>query len=357
MSGPISTLVNKTQSAPAVAAFLSIGVVQAIIMMVLQGIVVKEWQAFLKPTILQVPRGYSVPTNFAIFLFGFLFQLLFMCDAVRLRNTAQAMLSCVLNAGFLPLAIFQRIDIIEAETSLRGSTDINGDSLVYLDQDPWSKIGNILFAMPIIIGVFTLLLVVSVWYLKQFFSWQSYRNVGADSKLRKMRLMYQIFVMLAKMVIYFIICFEIDLGVSQHQAEGTEFIIHMIILGVAVVIIGMSMMWAKSENRTGMIVSISAYLAGLVYFVYMLVRLLTSKMMFGSAANALTAFAGMAILSILLTTIFAIICLRNFWSGLKEHLGKHEEAWDNQSRIKDMELETSAGFQYQSVGSKLDLDS
>jgi hypothetical protein len=163
--------------------------------------------------------------------------------------------------------------------------------------------------------------------------------------------------MLAKMVIYFIICFEIDLGVSQHRGQGTDFIIHMVILGVAVVIVVMSMVWAKSENRIGMIVSISAYLAGLVYFVYMLVRQLTSKMRFGAAANALSAFAGMAILSILLTTIFAIICLRNFWGGLKEHLGKHEEAWDNQSRMKDMELETSAGFQYQSVGSKLDLDS
>ncbi|KAM0326863.1 hypothetical protein ACHAPQ_007585 [Fusarium lateritium] len=156
MSGPISKLVNKTQSAPAVVAFLSIGVVQAIIMMVLQGIVVIQWQAFLKPTVMQ------------------------------------AMLSCVLNAGFLPLAIFQREDIKEAETSLRKSKDVNGDSLVYLDQDPWSILGSILFAMPIIIGVFTLLLVVSVWYLKQFFSWQSYRNVGADSKLRKMRLMYQV---------------------------------------------------------------------------------------------------------------------------------------------------------------------
>jgi hypothetical protein len=163
--------------------------------------------------------------------------------------------------------------------------------------------------------------------------------------------------MLAKMVIYFIVCFEIDMGVSLHRAQGTEFIIHMVILGVAIVIIGMSMIWAKIENRIGMIVSISAYLAGLVYFVYMLVIMQISKRQFGSAVNALTAFAGMAMLSILLTTIFAIICLRNFWSGLKEHLGKHEEAWDNQSRMKDMELETSAGFQYQSVGSKLDLDS
>ncbi|KAH7242198.1 hypothetical protein BKA59DRAFT_546523 [Fusarium tricinctum] len=356
MPGPISTLASKTQSAPAVVAFLSIGVAQATIMMVLQGIVVVQWQAFLKPTVLQVPRGYTVPTNFAIFLFGFLFQLVFMCDAIRLRNTAQAMLSCVLNAGFLPLAIFQRADIKDAETSLRGSSDVNGDSLVYLDQDPWSIIGNILFAMPIIIGVFTLLLVISVWYLKQFFSWQSYRNVGADSKLRKMRLMYQIFAMLAKMDIYFIICFEIIMGVTKHRAQGIEFIIHMVILGIAVVIIGMSMIWAKSENRIGMIASISAYLAGLAYLIYMLVTMHTSKR-FGTAVNALTAFASMAIFFILLTTIFGIICLRNFWGGLKEHLGKHEEGWDHQSRMNDMELETRTGFQYQNLESKLDLDS
>ncbi|KIL90347.1 hypothetical protein FAVG1_06077 [Fusarium avenaceum] len=335
MPGPISTLVSKTQSAPAVVAFLSVGVVQATIMMVLQGIVVVQWQAYLKPNIL---------------------QLLFMCDAIRLRNTAQAMLSCVLNAGFLPLAIFQRSDIKEAETSLRGSRDVNGDSLVYLDQDPWPIIGNILFVMPIIIGVFTLLLVISVWYLKQFFSWQSYRNVGADSKLRKMRLMYQIFAMFAKMVIYFIICFEIIMGITQHRGRGTEFIIHMVILGVAVVIIGMSMIWAKSENRIGMIASISAYVAGLVYLVYMLVAIHTSKR-FVLSVNALTAFASMAILFMLLTTIFGIICLRNFWGGLKEHLGKHEEGWDNQSRMNDMELETRNGFQYQNLESKLDLDS
>lgn len=166
----------------------------------------------------------------------------------------------------------------------------------------------------------------------------------------------QIFAMFAKMVIYFIVCFEIIMGVTQHRAQGTEFIIHMVILGVAVVVIGLSMIWAKSENRIGMIASISAYLAGLAYFIYMLVAMNTSKR-FGSAVNALTAFASMAILFILLTTIFGIICLRNFWGGLKEHLGKHEEGWDNQSRMNDMELETRNGFQYQNLESKLDLDS
>jgi uncharacterized membrane protein YozB (DUF420 family) len=146
------------------------------------------------------------------------------------------------------------------------------------------------------------------------------------------------------------------MGVTKHRAQGIEFIIHMVILGIAVVIIGMSMIWAKSENRIGMIASISAYLAGLAYLIYMLITMHTSKR-FGTAVNALTAFASMAIFFILLTTIFGIICLRNFWGGLKEHLGKHEEGWDHQSRMNDMELETRTGFQYQNLESKLDLDS
>ncbi|KAF5000451.1 hypothetical protein FGRMN_1782 [Fusarium graminum] len=356
MSAPTPTFVNKLYSAPPALAFISIGLVQGIIVTILQGVVVLKWQAFLKPTVMQVPAGYTVPTNFAVFLFGFLFQLVFMCDAIRLRSTAQAMLACVLNAGFLPLAVLQRHDIKNAEEQLRGSTDMNGDHLVYLDRHPWDDYGDILFALPIIVAICTLLLVISVWYLKKFFSWQSYRNVSADAKLRRMRIIYQIFVMLAKMVMYFIICFEVVYGVTQLQARGTEFIIRMILLGVAVVNICLSIVWCKSENRIGMIVSICIYLAGMAYLVYMLVSIQIRWRYYSTTFEILTSYASMAIVFILITTIFAIICLRNFWSGLKEHLGKHEEAWDQNARSKDLELETKDGFQYESLGSKLDLD-
>jgi hypothetical protein len=115
-----------------------------------------------------------------------------MWDAIRLRSTAQAMLACVVNAGFLPLAIFQRRDIEEAIDSLKTSTDANGDHLVNTDMDIWPVIGKILLVIPIIVAVCTLILPISAWYLKQYFSWQSYRNVGADARMRKIRITHHV---------------------------------------------------------------------------------------------------------------------------------------------------------------------
>jgi hypothetical protein len=159
----------------------------------IRSVVLIQWQAFLKPAIREVPRGFTVPTNLAIFIFGFVFQLLFMYDAIRLRSTAQVSLACVLNAGFLPFAIFQRKQMRKSIDSLRGSTDSNGEPLVNLDINIWPVVGKLQVAIPFIVGVCTLLLVINAWYLKQYFSWQSYRNVGADAKLRKMRIAHQVF--------------------------------------------------------------------------------------------------------------------------------------------------------------------
>uniref|UniRef100_A0A0D2YBM7 Uncharacterized protein n=1 Tax=Fusarium oxysporum (strain Fo5176) TaxID=660025 RepID=A0A0D2YBM7_FUSOF len=336
----MSAVLNKIHTAPAAAAFLSIGLFQGITVTLLQSVVLLQWQEYARPTVIQVPRGYSIPTNFAIFIFGFIFHLLFMWDAIRLRSTAQAMLACVVNAGFLPLAIFQRRDIEEAIDSLKTSTDANGDRLVNTDMDIWPVIGKILLVIPIIVAVCTLILPISAWYLKQYFSWQSYRNVGADARMRKIRITHHIFVMLAKMDIYFIVCFVLIFCfpvLGGMRNGGTYFIVNLVLLGVAVAIISASIMFSKSENR------IDAQL--------------DSRRRSGGSINSFTAFGCMSVLSIFMTTIFAILCLRNFYGGLKEHLGKHEEAWDPHGSAKDFELHNDINFEYKSVPSVRDLDS
>nr|RBQ88787.1 hypothetical protein FVER53263_11138 [Fusarium verticillioides] len=336
----MSAIVNKIRSAPAAAAFLSIGLFQGITVTLLMSVVLLQWQEYARPTVIQVPRGYSIPTNFSIFIFGFIFHLLFMWDAIRLRSTAQAVLACVINAGFLPLAISQRRDIAEAIESFKTSTDSNGDHLVNTDMDIWPVIGKILLVIPIIIAVCTLILPISAWYLKQYFSWQSYRNVGADAKMRKIRIIHHIFVMLAKMDIYFIICFDMVFCfpvLGGLRSGGTDFIVNLALLGVALTVIAVSIMFSKSENRVD--------------------AQLDERRRSGGSIDSFTAFGCMGILSIFMTTIFAILCLRNFFGGLKEHLGKHEEAWDPHASAKDFELGNDINFEYKSVPGVRDLDS
>jgi hypothetical protein len=128
----------------------------------------------------------------AIFIFGFVFQFIFMADAIRLKSTVQAMLACVLNAGFLPLTIYQRKQTRESIESLQRSRDHNMEPIVHIEKPIWHDVGGLLLAMPFIVGVCTISLIISVWYLKQYFDWQSYRNVGADSRLRKIRTIHQV---------------------------------------------------------------------------------------------------------------------------------------------------------------------
>jgi hypothetical protein len=208
----VSNIANKVHSAPSVVSFLSIGLLQGITVSILQGyapyrssspfsfkpltitcrIVVINWNEYLKPTVMQVPSGYTIPTNLAIFIFGFVFQLIFMIDAIRLKSTAQAMLACVLNAGFLPLAIYQRKQIRHSIEQFKGSTDSKGEHLVHLEKPIWQDIGGLLLAMPFIVGACTFALMATVWYLKQYFDWQAYRNVGADARLRRIRTIHQV---------------------------------------------------------------------------------------------------------------------------------------------------------------------
>ncbi|KAH7316856.1 hypothetical protein B0I35DRAFT_264487 [Stachybotrys elegans] len=353
------TTITKIRLAPVVAAFLGISLFQAIAVTALQSVILVNWQEFLKPTVMQVPRGLTVPTNLSVFIFGFVFQLLFMYDAVRLRSTAQAILACVVNAGFLPFAVFQRMQIWNSIVSLRGSTDINGDSLVHLDVDVWRVVGPLSLAISAVVGLCTIFMVIATWYLGQYFSWQSYRNVNADAKLRRMRINHQIFVMLAKVDLYFIMCFHIIYSVSVLRGQGSEFIINMVLLTVAIVIIVMSLRWSKTENRTGMLLSILVYISGLAYFLYKVIDIHVSKRrsIYSSTIEALTTFGCMAIGFIFATTVYAIICTTNFWRGLKEHLGKHEEGWERRLHTSGFDINTNIDLGYKNVPSVRDLDS
>jgi uncharacterized membrane protein YozB (DUF420 family) len=162
--------------------------------------------------------------------------------------------------------------------------------------------------------------------------------------------------MLAKADIYFIISFEVYFGVTERRGQGTEFIIRMVVLAIAVVITCLSIVWSKSENRIGMAVSISAFLAMIGYLIYMVVLSVQGKR-FASVASISNCYAAMAIGFLFFTTIFAILCLRNFYGGLKEHLEKHEEGGTLAPSVKNFEMDSNVSFEYQSVRSIRDLDS
>jgi len=74
----------------------------------------------------------------------------------------------------------------------------------------------------------------------------------------------------------------------------------------------------RRENRPGGIVVLCAYVAGLAYFIFKLVRMYQPghEEQYKPVRNSLTVFAAITVLLITGTIVNAIVCLRNFNQGL-----------------------------------------
>lgn len=87
----------------------------------------------------------------------------------------------------------------------------------------------------------------------------------------------------------------------------------------------------RRESIVGMVVVVVFYLAALAYYIFKLVRIYSPKVtIYSSVRKSLASFAVLAILLIVVTIAYAIICSTNFGKGLKPHIQKKHGAGKNQ---------------------------
>ncbi|POW16063.1 hypothetical protein PSTT_01600 [Puccinia striiformis] len=114
-----------------------------------------------------------------IFILAHLFQLYFALDALRHKNTIQLIGLCCFNFAFLVYAIIQVPEIREIE--LAKGIDSNS-----------STPAVILLIIPACIGTCQVAFVYLTWHLFKEFGWQIYKQIGADRKIKRVYLWYQI---------------------------------------------------------------------------------------------------------------------------------------------------------------------
>lgn len=126
----------------------------------------------------------TIPTFLALYIFGFLFQLLLVYDALRLKNTIQIIGLCIYNLGLLVYAAVQMDQIEEAVTFLNKKNAI--------DTGVWTAERPFLIAIPCIIGLGTVLMAVIAWKLYDEFAWTIYKHISADLRLKRRYLTFQV---------------------------------------------------------------------------------------------------------------------------------------------------------------------
>ncbi|KAH8883659.1 hypothetical protein GQ53DRAFT_427310 [Thozetella sp. PMI_491] len=280
----------------------------------------------------------TIATFLTLFIFGFLYQLVLSWDALRMKNTIQIIGICLSNLALLIYTALQIDQISTAAEILKEKNVIKPDPT---SQAVWGAIRPFLIAIPIIIAVVTIGISFVAWKLYREFAWDILKQIGADYRMKKRFLYYQIYIALLKFDFFFFLGFTVQFLVIVTGTGDVEFGLTIAAIPVTIAILLFAALSSRRENKFGMVAVIILYFGGLAYFFFKLVRIYQPghKDNYEAVRKSLTAFAVITIVLIILTIINAFICMSNFGAGLKAHLMKPSS--------RDPEKEDPNSFQLQ----------
>jgi hypothetical protein len=117
-------------------------------------------------------------------MFGYIYQLFLVWDALRLKNTIQVIGLVLYNIGILVYAAIQFDQIKDA------ANDLNKEK--FIPPDFWNEVKPMLIALPVLMAVATLMFAFEAWKLYDEFAWTIYKRISADTRLKKRYLTYQV---------------------------------------------------------------------------------------------------------------------------------------------------------------------
>ncbi|OTB05642.1 hypothetical protein M426DRAFT_21675 [Hypoxylon sp. CI-4A] len=267
----------------------------------------------------------TIPTFLGLLMLGYIYDIVLVWDALRMKNTIQVIGLCIANLAFLVYGGLQIDQIHEAINILLGFRAF--DNL-----EVWPEVQGVLIAIPCIIAFATVILSLIAWKLYQEFAWDILKHIGADYRMKKRFLHYQmqIYIALLKFDFFFFVGFTIQFLVVVGGKTTTEFILTAIAIPITVAILLCAAWFTRREWKWGMVGVMVLYLGGLAYFIFKLARIYDPEegKYYAPVRKSLTTFAVLTILLIILTIINGMVCMFNFGRGLKNHLNSPKQEID-----------------------------
>ncbi|KAI0126468.1 hypothetical protein BJ170DRAFT_407068 [Xylariales sp. AK1849] len=263
------------------------------------------------------PQLKTIPTFLSLFIFGFIYELILVWDALRMKNTIQVIGICIANLALMVYTVIQVDQIQEAVSILKTQNAILDSHL-----DIWNQVDGFLIASPCVLGLSTLVLGFIAWKLYQEFAWDILKQIGADYRMKKRFLHYQIYIALLKFDFFFFIGFTVQFLVVVGGKADSEFALTCAAIPITIAILLSAAWFARKEWKWGMIFVMVLYLGGLAYFIFKLSRIFDPQKgpFYAPVKKSMTTFAVLTIILIVMTIINAVVCMLNFGAGLKQHL-------------------------------------
>ncbi|KAE8396660.1 hypothetical protein ETB97_002002 [Aspergillus alliaceus] len=298
-------------------SFCIVTVLQTIITLALECYVFADFQLKLVEEIAgDVPSSKTIPTFLALYSFGFVYELVLVYDALRLKNTIQVIGLCICNIGLLIYGAVQVEQIKDAVSILHDNSAI--------DPSVWEQIKPFLIIIPCVVAMGSVLMMIVAWKLYDEFAWSIYKHISADLRMKRRYLTYQIYIALLKFDFFFFLGFTVQFIVIVTNKSDAEFALTLAAIPVTILILLAAALFVRRESSFGMIIIILLYFAALAYFLFKLVRMYSPSTYaeYLQAQRSLTFFAVITLVLIVMTIINACLCMHNFHKGLKPHVNK-----------------------------------
>jgi hypothetical protein len=309
-------------------AFLLASVIEAVIVIVLESIV---FELYFNSSFSKGGLGKGIPIYLIIFVFSQIFQIILAYDAVRAQNTIQIIGFVLFNVCCLVYAIFQLTQIKSSIDHPNDPPPDKEDGVKLLN-----RISPFLISVAIVLGTCDIIYMYLGARLYQEFGWRIYKKIGADPKMRNNYRWYQIFLMLLKLDIFFFLGFSIQFLVLVLHAGDIEYPLTVVALPVTVLLLFVAAYAVRHESHLLMWIFLGGVISGMAYFIFKLFRMYdstqTGKYLY--THEIMTLFASISLFLLTCTAGNAIICFRNFDSGLKQHILRDsaEHVDNNQDR-------------------------
>lgn len=143
-----------------------------------------NFQIQLEPEADNETASKIIPTFLALYSFGFIYELVLVYDALRLKNTIQIIGICICNVGLLIYGAVQVQQIRDA-VSVLSVNDVISPSV-------WGETEPFLIIIPCVVAMGTALMLIVAWKLYDEFAWSIYKHISADLQMKRRYLTYQV---------------------------------------------------------------------------------------------------------------------------------------------------------------------
>ncbi|UZJ53965.1 hypothetical protein CBS101457_003285 [Exobasidium rhododendri] len=257
----------------------------------------------------------ALPVFVMVFGMAHVYQCLLAVDSVINRNSILVFGLVIFNTAFLVYALIQITEI----------RDVLGDGVVSGTSQS-VPVQVLTGAIPVIIGASTLVFATLSWFIYKDFGWQIYKVIGADRRLKKAHMHFQIFVCLLKFDFFVFIAYCLQLVLIVLKKDAAERWVTIFAAPVALLLLIFAWYSVRREMKWGMAVFMAGLVGGAGYFVYKTFKIWSERTTtYKEVYKSLTVFTVLSLGLLVATFIMSVRCLMNFDMGLKGAMARTAE--------------------------------